>query len=113
MNSHVQLTTLEFQTQVLQFAQFSTCLNWLSTFPCKLYIAAGRRQSTIVVPREAVLGRDSDAAVYTVVEGRARRQSVQLGLNDGRMVEVLNGIPEGAEVILSPVGIRDGEAANR
>ncbi|MFN0073061.1 MAG: efflux RND transporter periplasmic adaptor subunit, partial [Chloroflexota bacterium] len=76
-------------------------------------IAAGRKQGTIVVPREAVIGRDSDAAVYAVLEGRARRQPVQLGLNDGRMVEILNGISEGAEVVLSPAGLRDGDPTGR
>jgi RND family efflux transporter MFP subunit len=76
-------------------------------------IAAGRKQGTIVVPREAVIGRDLDAAVYAVVDGRYRRQPVQVGLNDGRVVEILSGLSEGAEVVLSPTGIRDGEASSR
>jgi len=76
-------------------------------------IAAGRKQGTIVVPREAVIGRDLDQAVYAVVDGRYRRQPVQSGLNDGRVVEILTGLSEGAEVVLSPTGIRDGDVPSR
>jgi multidrug efflux pump subunit AcrA (membrane-fusion protein) len=76
-------------------------------------IAAGRKQGTIVVPREAVIGRDLDQAVYAVVDGRYRRQPVQSGLNDGRVVEILTGVSEGAEVVLSPAGIRDGDVPSR
>jgi HlyD family secretion protein len=72
-------------------------------------IAAGRKQGTIVVPREAVVGRELDAAVYAVIEGRYRRQPVQIGLSDGRMVEILSGLSDGAEVVLSPTGLRDGD----
>jgi RND family efflux transporter MFP subunit len=73
-------------------------------------IAAGRKQGTIVVPREAVVGRDADAAVYAVIDGRYRRQPVLVGLNDGRAVEILSGLSEGAEVVLSPTGLRDGDS---
>jgi len=51
--------------------------------------------------------------VYAVVDGRYRRQPVQSGLNDGRVVEILTGLSEGAEVVLSPAGIRDGDVPSR
>jgi multidrug efflux pump subunit AcrA (membrane-fusion protein) len=72
-------------------------------------IAAGRKQGTLVVPREAVVGREPDAAVYAVVDGRYRRQPVQVGLHDGRMIEILSGLSDGAEVVLSPTALRDGD----
>lgn len=76
-------------------------------------IAAARRQATLLVPREAIVGRDPDAAVYVVVDGRARRQAVQTGLTDGRLTEVLSGLAEGTEVLLSPTGTRDGDTLTR
>jgi hypothetical protein len=45
----------------------------------------------------------------TVVDGRARKQPVQIGVQDGRSVEIVQGLAEGAEVILSPTGILDGD----
>jgi hypothetical protein len=45
----------------------------------------------------------------TVTDGRARKQPVQIGVQDGRSVEIVQGLSEGTEVILSPAGILDGD----
>ncbi|MFN8632781.1 MAG: efflux RND transporter periplasmic adaptor subunit [Chloroflexota bacterium] len=71
-------------------------------------VAGARRSGTLLVPRDAIVGT-TDTSVMTVVDGRARKQNVQVGVQDGRNVEVLQGLPEGAEVILSPTGILDGD----
>ena len=71
-------------------------------------IAGAKRTGTLIVPREAVVD-SSDTIVMTVVEGRARRQPVQVGIHDGRSVEIVQGLSEGTEVILSPTGILDGD----
>jgi hypothetical protein len=60
------------------------------------------------VPREAVVGT-TDASVMAVVDGRARRQPIQIGVQDGRSFEIVQGVAEGTEVILSPMGILDGD----
>ena len=72
-------------------------------------IAGAKRTGALVVPREAIVGT-SDTAVMAVIDGRARRQPVQIGVQDGRSVEITQGIAEGIEVILSPTGILDGDA---
>jgi hypothetical protein len=51
----------------------------------------------------------ADASVMAVVDGRARRQPVQVGVQDGRSVEIVQGVAEGTEVILAPTGILDGD----
>ena len=71
-------------------------------------IAGARRSGALIVPREAVVGT-SDTIVMAVVDGRARRQPIQVGVQDGRSVEIVQGLAEGAEVILSPTGILDGD----
>jgi hypothetical protein len=71
-------------------------------------VAGTRRTGALLVPREAVVG-NTDASVMTVVDGKARRQPVQVGVQDGRSVEIVQGLTEGAEVILSPTGILDGD----
>ncbi len=71
-------------------------------------VAGARRSGALIVPREALFG-SPDLNVLTVAEGRARKQPVQIGVQDGRSVEVTQGLSEGAEVILSPVGILDGD----
>ena len=71
-------------------------------------VAGAKRTGALVVPREAIIGT-SDTAVMTVADGRARRQPVQVGIQDGRSVEITQGVSEGTEVILSPTGILDGD----
>jgi len=71
-------------------------------------IAGARRTGALIVPREAVIGA-ADSSVMTVVDGRARRQPIQIGVQDGRSVEIVQGLAEGAEVIVSPTGILDGD----
>jgi hypothetical protein len=71
-------------------------------------IAGQRRQGVLVVPREAIVpGQDS--SVLQVVDGRARRVTVQTGVGDGRQVEILQGIAEGSEVVAPAAGLADGD----
>jgi HlyD family secretion protein len=65
--------------------------------------------SVLKVPTSALF-RDGDAwAVYTVVDGRARRTRVELGHQTARDAEVTSGLPDGAQVIVHPGDlIRDG-----
>jgi Cu(I)/Ag(I) efflux system membrane fusion protein len=76
----------------------------------QLAIASPTRRGALVVPREAVSMRGSEANVYQVIEGRARRQPIQVGASDGRNVEILAGLADGAEVVLTPSAQSDGSA---
>jgi len=71
-------------------------------------VAGARRSGALILPREAIVGA-ADTSVMTVIEGRARRQPVQVGVQDGRSVEIVQGVAEGTEVILAPTGILDGD----
>jgi multidrug efflux pump subunit AcrA (membrane-fusion protein) len=71
-------------------------------------VAGARRTGVLTVPREAIVGA-TDPSVMTVIDGRARRQPVQIGVQDGRSVEIVQGLGEGSEVILAPTGILDGD----
>jgi multidrug efflux pump subunit AcrA (membrane-fusion protein) len=71
-------------------------------------VAGAKRTGALTVPREAIIGT-ADPAVMAVIDNRAKRQPVQLGVQDGRSVEITQGLAEGIEVILSPTGILDGD----
>jgi multidrug efflux pump subunit AcrA (membrane-fusion protein) len=62
-------------------------------------IAGAKRTGALILPREAIVGA-TDISVMTIVDGRARRQPIQVGVQDGRSVEIIQGLAEGAEVIL-------------
>lgn len=74
----------------------------------QLAIASPTRRATLLAPREAVVSRPGEQNVFQVIDGRARRQPVQTGASDGRSVEILAGLPEGAEVVISPAAQADG-----
>lgn len=76
----------------------------------QLAVASPPKRGTLLVPKEALIGRPPESSVYQVLDGRARRQPVQIGTTDGRNVEILAGLPDGAEVVLSAAAQSDGAA---
>lgn len=64
-----------------------------------------------LIPKEAVMGKDSEAFVY-VINGRAAQQrKVKLGLKEGGYIEVLAGVEPGARiVVMGQQRLRDGAA---
>jgi multidrug efflux pump subunit AcrA (membrane-fusion protein) len=71
-------------------------------------IPAVRRQAALVIPREALLP-GPETVVMQVIDGRARRQPVLVGVGDGKSIEILQGLAEGSEVVLSPLAILEGD----
>ncbi len=78
-------------------------------FRADVRIVTAHRDEVLTVPTSALF-RDGDGwAVFTVREGRARRQRVELGIRGPSAAEVLGGLTAGAPVILYPGDeVRDG-----
>jgi multidrug efflux pump subunit AcrA (membrane-fusion protein) len=74
----------------------------------QLSVAVSARRDVLLVPREALVTRASETAVFQVIDGRARRVAVQVGASDGRNVEIQGGLADGAEVVISPAAQSDG-----
>jgi RND family efflux transporter MFP subunit len=71
------------------------------------------RENVLTVPSSAILARNADgmATCLRAVSGRAVRTRIKLGLDDGRRVEVLEGLKEGDIIIANPdVRMPDGQA---
>jgi HlyD family secretion protein len=68
-------------------------------------VAAINRPSVLMIPEQAVLSRGLETTVFTVVDGKARRKPVTLGVRGGGMVEVIEGVAAGESVVI------DGQAA--
>jgi RND family efflux transporter MFP subunit len=58
-------------------------------------------KSALMVPREAVVGSIKKAQVYVVNNGIARLRDVVLGGEEGTLVEVISGLIEGDQVVVS------------
>ncbi len=69
-------------------------------------IEVARRDGAVLVPSDAVRGPETASPwVLRVVDGRARRQPVRIGLRSGGWSEVLDGLAAGDLVI--PAGVAD------
>jgi len=66
-----------------------------------VYLVTARRDSTLRLPRGPFLARDGRHVVFVVEGDHARRRAVRLGLASYDEFEILAGLQEGDEVIIS------------
>jgi len=64
-------------------------------------ILIDRKESTLVVPSDAILDRGGARWVYVVEGGRARRRDVTTGLRNWELTEIVSGLSAGENVIVS------------
>jgi membrane fusion protein, multidrug efflux system len=78
------------------------------------------RPAAIVVPREAVIRELQSAHLFVAEEGKAVRRDVKLGIEESELVEILEGVRAGEQVIVAgqgglkegaPVRILSGDAS--
>jgi multidrug efflux pump subunit AcrA (membrane-fusion protein) len=62
-------------------------------------IVADEQVQALRAPASAVVERDGQRSVFVVQDGLARLRPVKVGLSDGTMVEVIEGLAQGDEVV--------------
>lgn len=68
-----------------------------------------QRSDVLTVPRSALLQDQGEPAVFAVRDGKAVRQSVELGYINGEVAEVVSGLVEGEQVVTTgKVAVREG-----
>lgn len=70
-------------------------------------VRAQDRQAALAIPRDLVVNARSGPSVWIVREGRAQQVTLQLGIDDGRWVEVLAGL-SADDTVLRPEAARSG-----
>ncbi len=76
-------------------------------------VEVGRKPDALVVPAEAVRDAATDPWVIRVVDGRAERRAVRLGLRGEGMLEVLDGLAPGDAVVPPAAGVVEAGARVR
>lgn len=65
-------------------------------------------RKALLVSREALIGSTTNAVVYVVTNGRAILRKIRVGTNYGDELEVLDGLKDGDEVVVSgQVNLKD------
>jgi RND family efflux transporter MFP subunit len=67
-----------------------------------------RHGNALVVPQGAVVTSGRESAVLAVKDGRAKRVPVRTGLDDGKFIEILEGLDPAEPVVAQARGIADG-----
>jgi len=57
----------------------------------------------LLVPLEAVVENGGTSFVFVLKDGRAKRVEIKTGISDDEYAQVLSGLQEGDEVVLSPL----------
>jgi len=63
-------------------------------------IAVEKHADALVLPVDAVMVEKAGTSVFTVQDGKARKQNVKTGFNDDTMIEILAGVQPNVAVIL-------------
>lgn len=74
-------------------------------------IGVDHHDGVLTVPVEALAMEKTNAFVFKIADGKAKKTAVTLGFNDGAKAEVLTGVAEGEPVILvGKATFTDGQA---
>ena len=66
----------------------------------KVSLAIDQRLNVPVILKEAVIGKEPDTYVYTVENNKAKTRQVSLGIHEGPLYEVAQGLKEGEMVVI-------------
>jgi membrane fusion protein (multidrug efflux system) len=66
----------------------------------RVAIVYERKTDALQIPRTALLDGDGPPKVFVVVDGKAAERAVQLGLSNGAMIEVVEGLEDGEQVVV-------------
>jgi len=77
----------------------------------RVAIVYERKLDALQIPRTALLDGDGPPKVFVVQDGKAAERSVQLGLSNGAMIEVVAGLKDGEKVVVVGQGaVKPGAA---
>jgi membrane fusion protein (multidrug efflux system) len=72
-------------------------------------VAYDQHADALVIPRTAIVEEDDQTSVYVVADGAVARRMIQVGIESGNLVEVVDGLAIDEEVVVTgQAGLRDG-----
>jgi membrane fusion protein, multidrug efflux system len=73
-------------------------------------VLAAETKNALLIPRTALIQKDSSSVVFIVKDGRLHRAVLSIGAADNRFAEVRSGLNDGTRIVAAPkAGYRDGQ----
>lgn len=66
----------------------------------RVSLVLDKNESAIVVPKKAIMRQGDQAYVFVIKDGSAERREVEVGMDDGEMIEVVSGLNSGEQVVI-------------
>ncbi|MEW6276893.1 MAG: efflux RND transporter periplasmic adaptor subunit [Bacillota bacterium] len=67
----------------------------------EVHLVTDTAEEVLTVPVEAVLNKDGRRVVFVVEGGEAKERTVIVGLTDGRLAEIKEGLKEGEQIVVT------------
>ena len=69
---------------------------------CRVEILAAEFEDALYVPIQSVITVADQPTVYVYEKGKSKPRSVEIGMDNNRMIRIINGLEEGEQVLLAP-----------
>lgn len=73
-----------------------------SGMSCKVEIIVAQYENCVYIPVQSVITEAGETRVYVMEDGQPERRTVKIGLDNNRMIRILEGIEEGDIVLMEP-----------
>jgi RND family efflux transporter MFP subunit len=79
----------------------------------EVYFTKSKSENAVVIPRDSVITKDGESYVFTVENGTAKKNIVELGIDTGDDVEIVSGLSAGDTIVTEgQTYLTDGDEVN-
>lgn len=79
----------------------------------EVYLTKEKSDNAVVIPRDSVITKEGESYVFSVENSTAKKNVVEIGIDNGDMVEITSGLSEGMTIVTEgQTYLADGDAVN-
>jgi membrane fusion protein (multidrug efflux system) len=76
-------------------------------------VGVEKHTDALLIPVEALVMEKVNAFAFVAADGKAKKTPIKVGFNDGTKVEILEGLPaEAAVILVGKTTLQDGQPVN-
>lgn len=90
----------ETRSHLMEVRLDMSAINWPVGLKVKIAVPNDNAKQVLAIPRDALVLRREGISVFRVVDGKAEQVSIEVGIGQGELVEVIGDIKESDKVIV-------------